>query len=76
MKKVWANELGANTILRNLILKTQRDSLDYSRAQSSKEAELREEIQELQTRLDLGVKEAKFVYYRLYLIKLVQAKIL
>jgi hypothetical protein len=40
-------------------MKNQRDSVDYSKTQSTKEADLKDEIQEMSSKLETGLREAK-----------------
>lgn len=59
LRKVWSHEIQANGVLRNLILKTQRDSVDYAKSQSAKELHLREESRLLSHRLEDAIEETK-----------------
>ncbi|KAJ3227183.1 hypothetical protein HK099_003146 [Clydaea vesicula] len=59
LRKVWSHELSANNILRNLIAKTQKDSVGNSEEQSRREADLKEEIDELVSIIESTSKENK-----------------
>ncbi|KAJ3333312.1 hypothetical protein HDU76_009466 [Blyttiomyces sp. JEL0837] len=47
LKKVWSHELAANTILRNLIAKSQAEHMAAEQSSRTKETRLREEFDEL-----------------------------
>jgi hypothetical protein len=59
LRKVWSHEIQANSILRVLIMKNQRDSVEYSKMQSIKEVDLKEEIREISAKLDVAVKDVR-----------------